>query len=158
MFIFSRSLVTKAIMVAMLLMAMLAFFTLRLQAETLPDNFKLICEFPDPSENGYSRGGVQNWISRKQSHVFWGLDVEIRYSTYLFHDKNGKVTSRNNKKIEWFYDGLMQTDRIKDLKFSQSFIYYVTTGKLATKLHLPRYRDSDYVWGECKQVVIRTGD
>jgi len=155
MFIFSRSLVTKAIMVAMLLMAMLAFFTPRLQAETLPDNFKLICDFSKFRNTGYSTDFAKSWIAEKQFHYFSGTQVKDRFSSFSIHKNSGRVTEHTSKKIKWVYEGHAETIKGNMVKYKQFYAYHLTTGKVATKIHFPRYIDVEYVWGECKQDVKR---
>ena len=155
MTIFSRSLVTTAKMVTILAMAMLVFFTPRLHAETLPDNFKLICDFSKFRNTGYTADFAKTWIAEKQFHYFSGTEVKDRFSSFSIHKNSGRVTKYTSKKIEWVYEGHAKTTEGKKVKYKQFYAYHLTTGKVATKVHFPRYIDVEYVWGECEQDISR---
>jgi hypothetical protein len=114
-------------------------------------DLRLVCGFSKFRNTGYTEEFARTWIAETQTHIFEGDTVTFNSADISFHRNPGKVSKRNTKRIEWSYEGHVNTVKQKDVIYKQTFTYFFTTNKVATKVKFPHFKDIEHVWGTCEQ-------
>jgi hypothetical protein len=139
-----RLLVSSALLVA-------SQFAALAPAAASDGDLRLVCGFSKFRNTGYTEEFARTWIAETQTHIFEGDTVTFNSADISFHRNPGKVSKRNTKRIEWSYEGHVNTVKQKDVIYKQTFTYFFTTNKVATKVKFPHFKDIEHVWGTCEQ-------
>ena len=113
-------------------------------------DFLLDCTFNKYNNNtNYSAKFAKGWIPPEQKHRIVG--DHIFFDSY--YDKlKGKITKRNDERIEWTYLERPKDNRGKHYDAKRIYSYFFTTNKIATRLDFgTAYISIEYVWGTCDQ-------
>ena len=133
---------------ALLLASQFAVLTPATASES---DLRLDCEFSKFRNTGYTEEFARTWIAPTQTHIFEGNTVTYDSVGISFHRNPGKISKRNTKRIEWSYEGHVTTVKQKDVRYRQTFTYFFTTNKVATRVRFPHFKDIEHVWGTCEQ-------
>ena len=113
-------------------------------------DFLLDCTFNKYNNNtNYSAKFAKGWIPPEQKHRIVG--DHIFFDSY--YDKlKGKITKRNDERIEWTYLERPKDKRGKHYDAKRIYSYFFTTNKIATRLDFgTAYISIEYVWGTCDE-------
>lgn len=103
-----RLLVSSALLVA-------SQFAALAPAAASDGDLRLVCGFSKFRNTGYTEEFARTWIAETQTHIFEGDTVTFNSADISFHRNPGKVSKRNTKRIEWSYEGHVNTVKQKDV-------------------------------------------